>query len=232
MEDQDFVYERNIVDEVKVEEVTGGSRYKGKVWREIAMQIYCENGRNGYREVGHYRTGAPFLYGSDRRISISHTDGCLVVATLRVPQGTDLAVFSEPAALGIDVERADREQIMKVRERFLTETELELVKAESVEANILAWTAKEAMLKATMNPAIDFRNDITIVSLPGIVKPLSMQTGKTRETLRCLGLGTVKVNGEEVTLALRHYRTGPFVVTVARPTLSWYDYEPKPNPGD
>lgn len=219
--EEDYIYERYYIDGVKVEEVTGGSRYKGKVWTEIARQIYCENGKEEFREIGHYKNGAPFIYGEDSRISISHTPGCFVVATLKVPEGTDLSVFSLPAALGIDVERINRGKVVDVRERFLNGDELKMISPDSVEANIIAWTSKEAVLKAGMNRAIDFRNDIMLVSLPPVAKTRDMQVNKSKETLPCLGLATVRIDGQEYTLALRHYRSGDYIITVARPTLDY-----------
>lgn len=221
--EEDYIYDRYYVDGVKIEEISGGARYKGKVWTEIARQIYCENGKDGYRDLGHFNIGAPFLYGEEERISISHTEGCYVVATLKVPEGTDLSTFSEPAALGIDVERIDREKVMRVREKFLNDSELSRINADSVEANIIAWTSKEAMLKAGMNPGIDFRNDIMLVSVPPIAKTRDMQINKSKETLPCLGLANILIGGEEYTFALRHYRSGDFIITVARPTLDYVE---------
>lgn len=215
---EDFIYERiNTPVGVKVETVTGGNRYRGKVWRQIAMQIYCENGKDGYREVGHFQSGAPFLYDANDRISISHTEGCLVVATLPVAENTVLSEFSEKAALGIDVERIDREKVMSVRERFLNEKELAWLSAESVERNIIAWTLKEAALKAGMDPSIDFRNDILIVSMPPVAKTLDMQTNKDNEHLPCLGLVNLNLNGEEHSFPTRTWRIDNFVVSMVFP---------------
>lgn len=191
----DFVYERSFTPEgVKIETVTGGSRYSGKVWRQIAMQIYCENGKDGYREVGHYPNGAPFLYGTDDRISISHTEGCLVVATLR--RGPEDA----ERLFGIDVEPSDRRKVVDLRERFLTEEELALVPADSVEANVVAWTCKEAMLKAGMEPAINWHRDIVITALP--------EGGKE-------GSGFIRLNGERHDFRLSTRRYDGFIVTLA-----------------
>lgn len=191
MEELDFIYERKkLPGGVKVEEVTGGARYKGKVWREMARQIYCENGKDGYREIGHFQSGAPFLYGEDVTISISHTDGCYVVATVQGPR-----------KVGVDVERADRAKVKDLRERFLSEQELSLAEADSTEANIVAWTCKEAMLKASADAGIDWRHDIRIDSLP-------VPDGQPGE-------GTVTSGGDTLRLSLQTYRSGPFIVTVA-----------------
>ena len=197
----DFIYERfKTPAGIKIEEVTGGGRYKGKVWREIAMQIYCENGKDEFRDVGHYPCGAPFLYGSDERISISHTEGCLVVATLPSHPDANLSRFSPETALGVDVEHKDREKVMKLRERFLTEKEQELVPHESLEANIIAWTCKEAMLKAGMDPAINWHHDIVITSLPDYDTP---------------GKGFIKSGDFKIDLTLTTLQRDDFILSLA-----------------
>lgn len=215
---EDFVYERIMTPVgVKIETVTGGGHYKGKVWREIAMQIYCENGKDGYREVGHFRSGAPFLYDANERISISHTDGCLVVATLPVAVNTVLSEFSEAAALGVDVERIDREKVMRVRERFLNDKELGWISEETVEQNIIAWTLKEAALKAGMDSSIDFRNDISIVSMPKVAGPLDKQTNVCKENTTSLGMININLNGEEHTFPTLTWRLDDYVISIAVP---------------
>lgn len=150
---------------VKVEEISGGEGRDLKVRSELAMQVYAENGRDGYREVGHFACGAPFLAGSDERISISHTPGLLVVATLAPTPGVNLGEFSARAALGVDTERKDREQVMKLREKFLNSDELKAVGGD-IESNILAWTVKEAVFKAALNRGVDFKTQILIDTLP------------------------------------------------------------------
>lgn len=197
----DFIYERfKTPARVKIEEITGGSRYKGKVWREIAMQIYCENGKEGYREVGHFASGAPFLYDADERISISHTEGCLVVATIPVSADSNLQNFSPATALGVDVERDDRDKVMNLRERFLSADELKLVDPESITVNIIAWTAKEAMLKAYMDPMINWHEDIVITALP------SFETN---------GEGYVKAGESRFDFRLHSIHSDSFIITVA-----------------
>lgn len=165
----DFIYWRHPTPPgIKVEEVCGGEDKHGKLWREMALQVYCENGREGYRQLAHYDTGAPYLYGEQQRISITHTQGLLAVATLPKTPEANLSEFSERAALGIDAERLDREQLLRVRERYLSAPELTLVDAESLEANAIAWTAKEALYKAALTPGLDFRTNIIIDKLPAL----------------------------------------------------------------
>ena len=99
----EFIYWRHhTLPGIKVEEVCGGDCYSLPIWTEMAYQVYSENGRDGYREIGHFRNGAPFLMGENGRISITHTDHFLAVATLPPTPEVDLSVFSERAAVGID----------------------------------------------------------------------------------------------------------------------------------
>lgn len=197
----DYIYERSRLPiGVKLETVTGGRRYKGKVWTEIARQIYCENGKDGFREMGHFPSGAPFLYGDNERISISHTEGCYAVATIKVNAEDNLAEFSRDTAVGIDVEKADREQAQKLRARFLTEEEEKIVSPDSVEENVIAWTCKEAMLKAGMNPEINWRSDIIITALPSIDKE---------------GSGYINLHGERYDFRLYTLQLEEFLITIA-----------------
>lgn len=158
---------------IKVEEVSGMETKTGNVWREMAKQIYCENGKDGYRELGHFPNGAPFIFGSSARISMTHTDHLLAVATLPKTPEADLAGFSTRTAMGIDAERLDRSQVLKVRDKFLSDEEKMLVPADDLEKNIIAWTAKEAIYKAGMTEGIDFRNAIILKSLPEIDRQMN-----------------------------------------------------------
>ena len=199
---EDFLYERiKIADGIKLEIITGGSRYKGKLWRELAMQIYCESGKGDYREIGHFSSGAPFLYGEDERISISHTEGCLVVATIKTSPESDLSIFSPATALGVDVEHSQREKVMTVRERFLSDRETGKIDAKDVKANVTAWTCKEAMLKAGMKNDINWVSDLTVIKLP---------------TENESGYGEIDLEGETFEMKLHTLHYDGFVITVAR----------------
>lgn len=146
----------------------------GKLWRDMAMQIYCENGVDGFREIGHFANGAPFLFGLTSRISVTHTAHLLAVATLPKTPEANLSQFAPRTAMGIDAERLDREQVLRVRDKFLSDEEKAIVSEDSLEANIIAWTSKEALYKAAMTEGLDFRNDITIKSLPAIDRQMNL----------------------------------------------------------
>lgn len=159
---------------IKVEEISGMENKSGKLWRDMAMQIYCENGVDGFREIGHFANGAPFLFGLTSRISVTHTAHLLAVATLPKTPEANLSQFAPRTAMGIDAERLDREQVLRVRDKFLSDEEKGIVSEDSLEANIIAWTSKEALYKAAMTEGLDFRNDITIKSLPAIDRQMNL----------------------------------------------------------
>ncbi|MBD5305803.1 MAG: 4'-phosphopantetheinyl transferase superfamily protein [Bacteroides sp.] len=170
--ENDFIYWRHpTVPGIKVEEVTGGDRYSGSLWRDMARQVYCENGKEAYREIGHFSNGAPFLHGDNARISLTHCDGFFAVATLPSTPEVDLKCFSPRAALGIDAEHADRAQVLKLRGKFLSTEEQKMIDADDVMMNVLAWTIKEAAYKAAFIPGLEFASDIRITRLPLLGPP-------------------------------------------------------------
>lgn len=187
----------------------------GKVWREMAKQIYCENGRDGYRDVGHFPNGAPFIFGEPARISMTHTDHLLAVATLPKTPEADLAKFSPRTALGIDAERLDRTQVLKVRDKFLSDDERLLVPEDNLEKNIIAWTCKEAIYKAGMTDGIDFRIDIRIEKLPDIDRHINLPGSPAP----IIGKGTLLLpsenNPEKHELELYSYLSDECCVTIA-----------------
>lgn len=211
----EFIYWRHpSVPGIKIEEVCGGEDKKGKVWREMAMQVYCENGKDGYREVGHYRNGAPFLYGEESRISVSHTEGMLVVATLPSTPEIDLAEFSLRAAMGVDVERPDRSQVLRIREKFLSEEERKMIPAEEVLPNIMAWTAKEACYKAVLGATPDFARDIRIEQMP-VCGPAVPVYDKGKFPGIVFGKAMVRLEAEEIELTLYSFESEGFIITLA-----------------
>ena len=214
----EFIYWRHpSIPGIKIEEVCGGEDKSGRLWREMAYQLYCENGKESYREIGHYHNGAPFLFGEESRISITHTDRFLAVATLPPTPEVDLGEFSRRAAVGIDAERADREQVLKVRDRFLSDEELKMIPADDLRANIIAWTAKEAAYKALFQEGIDFRKDIIIEKMPGVSPAVPIYDKKEFPEIifgkaRCL---RGENREEDIDLTLFTYESEGNIVTLA-----------------
>ena len=151
---------------VKVEEVFGMDSKSGKVWIELARQIFCEQGNPNYRVIGHFNNDAPYLEGYNGRISVTHTTHLLAVAMLPKTPEVNLEEFNPRAAMGIDAESLQRKQVLNIRSKFLSEEELELVPVDNLEANIIAWTSKEALYKAAMTPGLDFTSQIKLIKLP------------------------------------------------------------------
>lgn len=211
----EFIYWRHpSIPGIKIEEVCGGEDKSGNLWKEMAYQLYCENGKEAFREIGHFHNGAPFLFGEESRISISHADHFLVVATLPSTPEVDLSEFSRRAAMGIDAERADRCQVLNVRQRFLSDKELAMIPEEDVMANVMAWTAKEACYKALLCDGIDFRKDIVIEKMPGISPAVPIYDKKEFPEI-VYGKAMCRRNGEEVELTLFSYESEGHVVTLA-----------------
>lgn len=195
---------------IKVEEVSGMETRQGDLWRRMALQIYCENGRDGFREIGHFPDGAPFLFSTPARISITHTGHLLAVASLPKTPEADLGVFSPRTAMGIDAESLGRSQVMRVRDKFLSEEEKALT-GDSLERNIVAWTAKEALYKAALTPGLDFREGIRIISLPEIDRQMNIPGAPQPVT----GQARILMAGEEVEMNLYSYLSDDYCVTLA-----------------
>ena len=211
----EFIYWRHhTLPGIKVEEVCGGEDRSLKLWIEMAYQVYSENGKEGYREIGHFRNGAPFLVGETGRISITHTGRFMAVATLPDTPEVDLSVFSERAAMGIDAERADREQTLRVRDKFLSDDEQQMIDKDDVEKNVMAWTAKEALYKAAMQEGLDFKNDIRILSLPKIGPAVPVYDKNEFDPIRT-GEAVVKIEDKEYPFVLYTYESEGNIVTLA-----------------
>lgn len=204
---------------VKVEEISGGEDRSQAVRIAMARQIYCENGRDGqYRSLLHLQSGAPLLENEETRISITHTPGLYAVASLPKTPDADLTQFAARTALGIDAERADREQVLRVRERFLSDEELALV-GDDLERTIIAWTAKEALYKAALAPGTDWRRCLRIISLPALDRadePTPADaSGRPGHTVS-VGKAELRIEGREVCpMELYSYRSGDHIITLA-----------------
>lgn len=100
--------------------------------------------------LSHTDSGAPFVAGSDRHISVSHGGGYAVVAV-------------SDRNIGVDIE-APRAQLEKVRRKFMREDD----EAESL---LHAWTAKEAAFKAAGNSCLTI-HDITVKPTEALIPGL------------------------------------------------------------
>ena len=116
--------------------------------------------------LSHTGQGAPMVEGCDVNISISHTMRLVVLAV------------DERRVIGIDAEQVDRQQVLRVRDKFLNDSEQAFLPADDLVAHIIAWTAKEAIIKAERNSAIDWTHGI-------VLEPFSPEGVETHLGARC-----------------------------------------------
>ena len=135
----------------------------------------------------HDGQGAPSVQGTDVNISITHTMKLVVLA------------WDEAQVIGLDAEQCDRKQVVRVRDKFLNASEQQFINPDDLEAHIIAWTAKEAVIKAERNSAIDWTDGICL-------NPFEPSAGETTIAARCSDrlytLYTRCVEGHYITLAL------------------------------
>jgi len=103
----------------------------------------------GYKDedLTYNEAGAPVL--KDSFISISHSDSYLGI------------IISKTEEVGIDLER-QRNQLYRIRKRFIGEKEEELFDIESLDVITIIWACKEAMFKMCYREGIDFRENLFI----------------------------------------------------------------------
>ncbi len=120
---------------------------------EKALRLYSgEEGRLSHRD-----DGSPFFYGSDVRISVSHSGGILAV------------LLSEEEA-GIDVEEIRERQWRRIAAKYFTPDEKKRTDEGGREAFFEIWTAKEAWgkyLRTGLMPVISREPEgVSIVRVP------------------------------------------------------------------
>ena len=212
------MYEREVAPcGVAVEAIYGADEKSAKVWKLFAMQIFSE-AEGDYRSIEHLECGAPVLDGIPQRISVSHTSHCMVIASLPKTPEIDLTTVTPRTAMGIDLEKAARAQVLKIRERFLSSSEMSLLpeiadieKAgdEAIRAYILAWTCKEALYKADMGDAGDWKEDYRITVLPRIASSMKAATPEK------YGKGIIRTESGEMEMSLSSWMFEGHVVTLA-----------------
>ena len=86
-----------------------------------------------------------------------------------------------------------------------------MIPEDNLEANIIAWTAKEALYKAAMTEGLDLRSDISIIALPQIDRKMNLPGAPAP----ILGKGIVKVNDTEQEMQLYSYDSDGYCITLA-----------------
>lgn len=214
----EFMYEREVAPcGVAVEMIYGAEEKSAKVWKLFAMQIFSE-AEGDYREIDHLDCGAPVLYGIPQRISVSHTSHCMAVASLPKTPDINLREVNIRTAIGIDLEKADRAQVLKIRDKFLSQTEkallneiteIESATKDEIKEHILAWTCKEALYKADMGEARDWKEDYRILALPRIASNIRSATHEK------YGKGTITTAEGVMEMLLSSWEFEGHIVTLA-----------------
>lgn len=119
--------------------------------------------------LSHTPQGAPSVDGLDVNISITHT-----------MQLVALAVNADHV-IGIDAELMERRQVLRVRDKFLNASEQQFLAPDDLAAHVVAWTAKEAIIKATRDSAIDWTHGICL-------EPFTVDTQETIFSAQCKGM--------------------------------------------
>ena len=100
--------------------------------------------------LSHDEQGAPHADGVEENLSNTHTPRLVAVA------------LNDALVIGIDAEQMDRSQVLRVRDKFLNDKEKQFIAPADLTAHIIAWTAKEAVIKAERNSAIDWTDGISL----------------------------------------------------------------------
>ncbi len=135
----------------------------------------------------HDEQGAPLIQGHEGvNISITHT-----------PQLVALAWHGQHV-IGLDAEQCDRGQVLRVRDRFLNTDEQQFIDPGDLDAHVIAWTVKEAIIKAERNSAINWTDGICL-------EPFDWHADDIVVVARCGGhgysLSSRLVQGHYITVA-------------------------------
>lgn len=137
--------------------------------------------------LSHSDQGAPYIDCEKVNVSISHTMRMVVLA------------LNEKHAIGIDAEQRDRVQVLKVRDKFLNDSEKHFVDLGNQDAHVMAWTAKEAIIKVNRDSSMDWTHGICL-------DPFTPDPVETVFTARCgdhcYRLTARSLDGHYITLAM------------------------------
>ena len=138
----------------------------------------------------HDAQGAPSVEGETANISITHT-----------PQLVALAV-DDSRVIGLDAEQMNRPQVLRVRDKFLNDKEKQFIAEDDLAAHVIAWTAKEAIIKAERNSRLDWTNGICLDPFTVTESDLEELSFTARCGARRYCLTTRCIEGHYMTLAV------------------------------
>ena len=127
-------------------------RYKseGRKSEWLSVRVLLKELTGSEMGILYHDSGVPYLSDSLLHISISHTKGYAAV------------LLSPHKPVGIDIEYRS-ERIHRIKSRFLSEAELELLGELSTNKLLVCWSAKETVFKMLEQKTADLQKDIQIV---------------------------------------------------------------------
>ena len=144
-ESLDFFIEQTILAQADYEKLAIYSSERRKmdlIVSRFLLQKHCENAHVAYLE-----NGKPYLQNYQHKISISHSKDIVAV------------ILHTNMSVAIDVEYIDN-KIERLKNRFLSQHEI--LQANSVEKQILFWSAKESLFKIDNNQGLDFKSELSL----------------------------------------------------------------------
>jgi phosphopantetheinyl transferase len=112
-------------------------------------RMVCEMLDTRQAPVHNDAEGKPLIVGYPHKISVSHTENYASV------------IISETHEVGIDIERL-RTRILRIREKFLSSKEMDMLQEGDLGKPTILWCAKEALYKLYGKRNLDFRKQISL----------------------------------------------------------------------
>jgi len=109
---------------------------------------WLKNKYNPEFEITYLENGRPILKNSSKFISISHSKNFIAFA-------------AAPYPIGIDIEEC-QERVIRVKDRFLNESEKKIINQNSITELTQAWCVKEALFKLNKDDGIEFKTNLII----------------------------------------------------------------------
>jgi len=115
---------------------------------------------NGISSLNYNENGKPEILNGF--ISISHSGNWLVIQV------------SKNKEIGIDIEKIS-DRILKIKNRFLTEIELDQICNNNIEKMILCWSTKEAIFKKYGGETVFFKEKINVLAIDETKKQIIVE---------------------------------------------------------
>jgi 4'-phosphopantetheinyl transferase len=134
-----------------VNEIIRASKFKyaGRKSEWIATRLLIYDLLKKVIEIDYNQNGRPMVHVKDCNLSISHTKGMVAVIIAKNLAGIDIELINE--------------RVLKIENKFMSETELNQQPVENKTANLFAyWSAKETIYKLSGIKGLDFKKNIYI----------------------------------------------------------------------